>query len=254
MAKPILPAVLAVGIAIAMAMPAHAFETPEPASHDWSFAGIFGTFDRASMQRGFQVYKEVCASCHSIRLVAYRNLSALGYSEKEIKAIAAEYEVTDGPNNEGEMYQRKAKPSDRFVKPFPNDQAARFANNGALPPDLSLMTKARPKGTDYVYALMTGYKDPPKDKKVPEGLYYNSAFRGGLIAMLPPLTKDAVTYADGTPATVARMAEDVTTFLAWVAEPEMEERKQLGIKVMLFLLVLTGLLYALKRKIWADLH
>ena len=254
MAKPILPA-LAVMLGLAVAMPLKASETPKPASHDWSFGGIFGTFDRASLQRGFQVYKEVCAGCHGIRLVAYRNLAALGYSEKEIKAIAAEYEVTDGPNDEGEMYQRKAKPSDRFGKPFPNDQAARAANNGALPPDLSVMTKARPHGIDYLYALMTGYEDPPKTcKKVPEGLYCNSAFRGGLIAMLPPLMKDGVTYADGTPATVERMAEDVTTFLVWVAEPEMEERKQLGIKVMLFLLVLTGLLYALKRKIWADLH
>ncbi len=253
MAKPILPA-LAVMLGLAVALPVNASETPKPASHGWSFNGIFGEFDRASLQRGFQVYKEVCASCHSIRLVSYRNLAALGYSEKEIKAIAAEYEVTDGPNDEGEMFQRKAKPSERFVKPFPNDQAPRAANNGALPPDLSLMTKARPHGTDYVYALMTGYEDAPKGVKVPEGTYYNSAFRGGLIAMLPPLSKDAVTYADGTPATVERLAEDVTTFLAWVAEPEMEERKQLGIKVMLFLLVFTGLLYALKRKIWADLH
>ncbi len=254
MAKANLAAVLAAAIVVAVAMPAHASETPKPAARDWSFNGIFGTFDRASQQRGFQVYKEVCASCHSIRLVAYRNLAALGYSEKEIKAIAAEYEVTDGPNDEGEMYQRKAKPSDRFVKPFPNDNAARAANNGALPPDLSLMTKARPHGADYLYALMTGYKDAPKGVKVPDGVYYNSAFRAGLTAMLPPLTEDAVTYADGTKATVERMAEDVTTFLAWAAEPEMEERKQLGIKVMLFLLVLTGLLYALKRKIWADLH
>ncbi len=254
MAKPVLPA-LAVMLGLAMATAANASETPKPAAHDWSFGGIFGTFDRASMQRGFQVYKEGCAGCHGIRLVAYRNLAALGYSEKDIKAIAAEYEVTDGPNDEGEMYQRKAKPSDRFVRPFPNDNAARAANNGALPPDLSVMTKARPHGIDYLYALMIGYEDPPKTcKKVPDGLYCNSAFRGGLIAMPPPLMKDGVTYADGTPATVQQMAEDVTTFLAWVSEPEMEERKQLGIKVMLFLLVFTGLLYALKRKIWADLH
>jgi ubiquinol-cytochrome c reductase cytochrome c1 subunit len=238
---------------------ASASEFDAPPAHDWSFSGIFGQFDKASLQRGFQVYREVCAGCHGLKLVAYRNLSALGYSEKEIKAFAAEAEVTDGPNDDGEMFQRPGLPSDRFVPPFANEQAARAANNGAYPPDFSVLVKARYRrmgweGADYIYAVMTGYRDPPKGAAAAEGMSYNPYFPNRWIAMPSPLVDDGVEFADGTKATVNQMAEDVTTFMAWAAEPEMEERKRLGIKVILFLLVFTGLLFALKRKIWADLH
>ena len=230
-------------------------EVGKPPARDWSFHGMFGTFDRGAAQRGFQVYQEVCAACHSLKLVAYRNLSGIGLSEDQIKAIAAEVEVTDGPNDEGEMFQRPARPSDRFVKPFANDNAARAANNGALPPDLSLMVKARKGGADYLHALLTGYKEePPAGIKLSEGMNYNLYFPGNQIAMAPPVADDAVEYADGTKATADQIATDVATFLAWAAEPELEERKRLGIKVLLFLIVLTGMLYAVKRQVWKDQH
>ena len=224
-------------------------------ARDWSFDGMFGTFDRGAVQRGFQVYQEVCAACHSLKLVAYRNLSGIGLSEDQIKAIAAEVEVTDGPNDEGEMFQRPAKPSDRFVKPFANANAARAANNGALPPDLSLMVKARKGGADYLHALLTGYKEePPAGIKLSEGMNYNLYFPGNQIAMAPPVADDAVEYADGTKATADQIATDIATFLAWAAEPELEERKRLGIKVLLFLIVLTAMMFALKRQVWSDQH
>ena len=232
-----------------------AAEGDKPPSRDWSFHGMFGTFDRGAVQRGFQVYQEVCAACHSLKLVAYRNLSGIGLSEDQIKAIAAEFEVTDGPNDEGEMFQRPAKPSDRFVMPFANDNAARAANNGALPPDLSLVTKARKGGADYLHALLTGYKEePPAGVKLSEGMNYNVYFPGNQIAMAPPVADDAVEYADGTKATADQIASDITTFLAWAAEPELEERKRLGLKVLLFLIVLTAMMYALKRQVWRDQH
>jgi ubiquinol-cytochrome c reductase cytochrome c1 subunit len=222
---------------------------------DWSFNGMFGTFDRSSVQRGLQVYLEVCSSCHSLKLVAYRHLSGIGLTETQIKEIAAEFEVTDGPNDEGEMFQRPAKPSDRFVSPFPNDNSARASNNGAMPPDLSLMVKARKGGADYLHALLTGYKeDPPAGVQLGEGMMYNVFYPGNQIAMSAPLEDDAVEYTDGTEATIDQLAIDVSAFLAWTAEPELEERKRMGIRVILFLLVLTGLLYALKRQIWADQH
>lgn len=238
-----------------MAGPVSAAETNVPAAQDWSFEGLFGTFDRAAAQRGFQVYKEICSNCHTMNHLAYRNLGALGYGKGQVKAIAATVEVQDGPNDEGEMFTRKGKPQDTFKAPFPNTQAARAANNGALPPDLSVIIKARPHGPDYVYALLTGFKEePPKGVKMVEGKFYNTAFPGHQIGMPPPLSPDAVQYQDGTKATVPQMAKDVTTFLAWAAEPKMEARKSLGRKVILFLLALTVLLYALKRKIWSDLH
>lgn len=228
---------------------------PKPPKQDWSWSGPFGTFDRAALRRGLQVYAEVCGGCHGVKLVAYRNLMDIGFSEDEVKAFAAEYEVEDGPDDEGEMFTREAKPSDRFVEPFANDNAARASNNGALPPDLSLMTKARIGGADYVYALMVGYQDEaPEGFELMEGMSYNTYFPGHQIAMAPPIDDDAVEYADGTEATKEQISRDIVTFLAWTAEPEMEERKRLGIKVLIFLLVLTGMLYALKRKVWADLH
>jgi len=224
-------------------------------ARNWSFTGMFGTFDRGSQQRGLQVYLEVCASCHSLRLLAYRNLAGIGFSEDQIKAIAAEAEVTDGPNEEGEMFDRPARPSDRFASPFPNDNAARASNNGALPPDLSLMVKARKGGVDYLHALLTGYKEePPAGFTLGDGMNYNTYFAGHQIAMAPPIADDAVEYADGTKATAKQIATDISTFLAWTAEPELEERKRLGIKVLLFLIVLTAMLYAVKRQIWKDLH
>lgn len=229
-------------------------DTVHPPARHWSFSGLFGTFDRGALQRGFQVYNEVCSGCHSVRLVAYRNLLEIGFTEDQVKKIAADKEVKDGPNAEGEMFDRPGKLADRFVKPFPNDEAARAANNGALPPDLSLMVKARKGGVDYLHALLTGYKEPPKGVKVPEGLNYNLYFPGSQIAMGPPLSEDGVEYADKTKATVAQMASDVSTFLAWTAEPELEARKRMGVKVLLFLLLLTGMLYAVKRKIWSDVH
>ncbi|MFZ5792222.1 MAG: cytochrome c1 [Pseudomonadota bacterium] len=233
---------------------AHAEEEIELPRQRWSFEGFFGTFDQAAQQRGFQVYKEVCAACHSLSLVAYRNLEQIGFSEDEVKAIAAQYNVTDGPNDQGEMFERPARPSDHFVPPFPNPQAARAANNGALPPDLSLIVKARKGGADYIYGLLTGFTEPPADMQIAEGMNYNKVFPGHQIAMPPPLSEGAVTYADGTKATVEQMAHDVTTFLAWTAEPELDARKRMGVKTILFLIVLTGMLYAVKRKVWAEVH
>jgi ubiquinol-cytochrome c reductase cytochrome c1 subunit len=220
----------------------------------FSFEGIFGTFDRASAQRGFQVYKEVCSACHSMRLLYYRNLRDLGFTEEQVAQIAAQFQVMDGPNDEGQMFERPARPSDRFRSPFPNPQAARAANNGAYPPDLSVIVKARFGGADYIYALLTGYEDPPPGVTLMEGMHYNRYFPGHQIAMAPPLSPDRVEFADGTPATVEQMARDVTTFLAWAAEPELEQRRAMGIKIIIFLTILGGLAYAVKRKVWADIH
>ena len=249
------PALALAGLLVFASGPALAAAGAKPEARDWSFHGMFGTYDRGALQRGFQIYREVCAACHSLSLVAYRNLTGIGLSEDQIKAVAAEYEVTDGPNEEGEMYSRPAKPSDRFVAPFANDNAARASNNGALPPDLSLMAKARKGGPDYLYALLTGYKEePPEGVTLMEGMQYNVYFTGNQIAMAPPLADDAVEYQDGTKPTLAQLAQDVTTFLNWAAEPELEERKRMGIKVLLFLIVLTAMMYALKRQVWRDQH
>jgi ubiquinol-cytochrome c reductase cytochrome c1 subunit len=246
--------IAAAAVTALLAFPAAASEAPVPPAQSWSFSGPFGTYDRAALQRGFQVYKEVCSGCHSLRHVYYRDLAALGYNEDEIKAIAASVEVQDGPNDQGEMFTRPGRSYDRFKSPFPNDNAARAANNGALPPDLSVITKARPHGHDYLYALMTGYKEPPADMKMTEGMQYNTAYAGNQIAMVPPLSEGSIEYKDGTKATVPQMARDVTVFLAWTAEPEMEERKRIGYKVLLFLLVLTGVLYAAMRRVWSKVH
>jgi len=239
---------------LVLAAPARAAGDATPPGQHWSFQGMFGTFDRAALQRGYQVYKEVCAGCHSMQYLHFRDLNALGFNADEVKALAAGYEVTDGPNDQGEMFKRPGQPSDRFVSPFPNEKAARAANGGAFPPDLTLMTKAREHGADYVYALLTGYKDPPAGVTLQQGMNYNVYFPGSQIAMPPPLNDGGVVYADGTKADVAQMARDVTTFMSWAAEPEMEARKQMGIKAILFLIVLTGLLYAVKRKVWKGVH
>ena len=222
---------------------------------NWPFKGFFGRFDQSSIQRGFQVYKEVCASCHGIKYISYRDLKDIGYNSDDIKSIASEYEITDGPNDEGEMYERFAKPSDKFVEPYQNKNAARAANNGAYPPDLSLITKARAGGADYLYNLLNGYREePPVGFELSEGMYYNEYYPGKQIAMPSPIMDDIVEYNDGTDATHVQIARDVTSFLAWTAEPELEVRKSLGVKTMFFLILLTIMLLGVKRKVWKDVN
>ena len=206
------------------------------------------------MQRGFQVYREVCAGCHSMKYIAFRNFADLGYNEAEIKAIAAEYEVEDGPNDDGEMFMRPGVPADRMPSPYPNDNAARAGNGGALPPDLSLIAKARAHGPDYLYSLLIGYKEAPASLKVPEGMYYNDAYSGHLIAMPQPLYGDDVTYADGADASIEAMSADVTQFLMWAAEPKLEARKRIGVAVVFFLSIFVILSILAKRRVWADVH
>jgi ubiquinol-cytochrome c reductase cytochrome c1 subunit len=246
---------LSVGLTFAAVNAGEAAEATAPPELDWSFNGIFGTFDRASAQRGLEVYKQVCASCHGMNLLAYRSLTGIGLSAEQIEALAESHEVQTCCTEEGEPFTRPGKPADRFVSPYPNEQAARFANNGALPPDLTLINKARVGRADYVHAVLVGYEDPPPEGvSLMPGMYYNEYFPGHQIGMPPPLSDGVVTYSDGTEATVDQQARDVTTFLAWAAEPETEQRRAMGVKVLLFLIVLTAFLYALKRKIWADVH
>jgi ubiquinol-cytochrome c reductase cytochrome c1 subunit len=257
MSHPVTSFILGLGLAFTLISPAmaagdaHQAEGPRGG---FAHTAIFGTYDRAAVQRGFQVYKQVCASCHGMKLLSYRHLTQIGFSENKVKSIAAEYTVNDGPNDEGEMFERPARPSDRFVKPFANDNAARAANNGALPPDLSLMVKARHDGANYMYSLLTGYHEAPAGLNLPTGMYYNPYFPGGQIAMAPPLNEGVVSYEDGTEATVSQMASDVTQFLAWAAEPEMEQRKRMGVQVVFFLLVFAAVLYSVKRRIWRNMH
>jgi ubiquinol-cytochrome c reductase cytochrome b subunit len=242
-------------LALIIIMPANVYAAEEaaaPPEQDWSFEGPFGTYDRGALQRGFQVYSQVCSACHSMKLLSYRNLRDLGYSEAQVKAIASQYTMTDGPNDEGEMFERPGKPSDRFVSPYPNDNAARYANNGALPPDLSLIAKARVHGPDYIYGILTGYEEAPEGETLAQGQYWNKYMPGHKIAMAPPLSDGVVAYEDGSDNTVRQYAKDVSAFLMWAAEPKLEVRKRTGIKVILFLLVFAGLMYAVKRKIWAD--
>lgn len=250
---------------------------------DWSFSGVFGKYDKAQLQRGFQVYKEICSGCHSLDLIAFRNLGdegALGYNAEQIKALAAEYEVEDGPDDEGEMFTRTAKPFDYFPSPYPNPEAAKAANAGALPPDLSLIAKARAGsmgpdthiepltdfvrmiwhtvtayqeyGPDYLYALLTGYEEPPEGVDVGD-LSYNPQFLGGdALAMAPPLDDELVEYTDGSPMTTEQYAKDVSAFLMWAAEPKLEERKRIGLNSLIFMIVFAGLLFFTKRKVWSD--
>jgi ubiquinol-cytochrome c reductase cytochrome c1 subunit len=220
----------------------------------WPFDGILGSVDRQSAQRGFKVYKEVCAACHSMTHLSYRNLKEIGFSEEEISQIAKEYMVKDGPNDQGEMFERPGILSDSFVKPFANEQAARVANNGALPVDLSLIIKAREDGANYVYSLLTGYAEAPRGFNLTSGLYYNPYFYGEQIAMPAPLSDGIVEYSDGTKATVDQMAEEVVVFLQWAAEPEMENRKSMGLKVMFFLIIFTIVSYLAKKRIWSKLE
>ena len=253
------------------AEPTH-FPIHKPEELSWSFAGPFGTYDKGQLQRGFKIYKEVCAACHSMNLVPFRALEALGYSEAQVKAVAAEYTVEDGPDGNGDMFERAAIPSDHFPSPFPNAEAAAAANGGAAPPDFSLIAKARAvergfptfifdiftqyaeSGPDYIHALLTGYDEtPPEGMEIPEGTYYNPYFIAGKsLAMAPPLSEGIVTYEDGTPETVDQYASDVAAFLMWAAEPHLEERKKLGFRVMVFLILFAGLVYLTKRKVWSE--
>jgi ubiquinol-cytochrome c reductase cytochrome c1 subunit len=251
-------AILAVAVAaLGLSLGTGAFaagDVKNPEQRAWSWDGVFGKFDRSQLQRGYQVYKEVCAACHALQYVSFRNLTEIGFSDGQAKTLAASYEVTDGPNDEGEMFKRPGRLADALPKPFANEKAARAANNGAFPPNLSLITKARHDGPNYLYSLLVGYGQPPAGVKLAEGMNYNPYFSGNQIAMAPPLADGAVQYGDNTQATVKQMAEDVTAFLTWAGEPSLEARKRLGFKVMIFLLVMTGLFIAAKQRVWRDLH
>ena len=221
---------------------------------DWSFAGLTGKFERDSLQRGYQVYKEVCSSCHSMKYLSYRNLGQKGGPEftlEEVKAIAASYDVEDGPNSEGEMYERPGRPSDHFVNPYPNDNAAIAANGGAYPPDMSVLAKARTGGANYIYSILMGYEEKPAGFVLDEGVYYNKYMDGNNIKMISPLSDDIIEYTDGTNATQAQMAKDVTTFLTWAAEPHLEARHRTGTKVIIYLILLATLVYFSMKKIWS---
>tara|TARA_Y100001960_G_scaffold208788_1_gene218070 strand:- start:348 stop:1103 length:756 start_codon:yes stop_codon:yes gene_type:complete len=222
--------------------------------HEWSFEGITGTFDRGALQRGYQVYSEVCSGCHSMKLLYYRDLIDIGFSEDQVKAIASEFTVIDGPNDEGEMFERDARPADRFVSPYLNDNEARANNNGAYPPDLSVITKAKKDGANYIYNLLLGYKDPPADMEVGEGMYYNIYMAGNQIAMPQPIYDESVDYADGTNNSAEQIAEDLVVFLTWAAEPELEVRKNLGIKVILFFIILGFIIFLAKNRLWREVH
>lgn len=225
-----------------------------PKKMKWSFDGMLGTFDRTSAQRGFQVYKEVCSACHSLKLVAFRNLTEIGFSEVQAKEIAKQYSIKDGPNDMGEMYERPGKLYDYFPPVYANEQQARATNNGAFPPDLSLITRAREDGANYTHSLLTGFNQtPPSDIKISEGMYYNPYFPGMQIAMAPPLMEGMVQYTDGPEASIDQMSKDVVNFLQWAADPKMERRKSMGIKVLLFLVVFTGLFYVAKKRVWSKI-
>ncbi len=224
---------------------------------DWSFKGMTGRFDRSSLQRGYQVYNEVCASCHSMNLLSYRNLGEKGgpeFSIDQVKAIAASFEVTDGPDSQGEMFTRPGSPSDKFVSPYPNVQASTAANGGAYPPDMSVLVKARKGGADYIYSVLMGYEEAPQDFELEDGVYYNRYMGGNKIKMAKPLLEGSVTYIDGTEATESQMAMDVTTFLAWASEPHLEARHQTGFKVIMYLIILTILVYLSMRRLWLRIN
>ena len=224
---------------------------------DWSFKGPFGKFDRGALQRGYQVYTEVCASCHSMKYLSYRNLAEKGgpeFSEAQAKAIAASFEVKDGPNADGEMFTRPGKLSDKFVMPYDNVKAAQAANGGAYPPDMSVLVKARGGGVDYIYSLLQGYEDPPLGITLDDGVYYNKYMYGNKIKMPNQLSDGLVEYADGTKATVEQMSKDVTTFLMWSAEPHLESRHQMGFKAIVYLIILTVLVYFSMKRIWSRVE
>ena len=232
-------------------------EKAEYLKTDWSFKGLFGKFDRAALQRGYQVYTEVCSSCHSMKYLSYRNLAEKGgpeFTEEQAKAIAASFEVKDGPNSDGEMFTRPGKLSDKFVMPYENVKAAQAANGGAYPPDMSVLVKARGGGVDYVYSLLQGYEDPPADIILDDGVHYNKFMYGNKIKMANPLSDGLVEYADGTNASVEQMSKDVTTFLMWSAEPHLEARHKMGFKAIVYLIILTILVYFSMKRIWSRVE
>ena len=224
---------------------------------DWTFKGLLGKFDRASLQRGYQVYTEVCAACHSMKYISYRNLMEKGgpeFSEEQVKAIAASFDVTDGPNADGEMFSRPARLSDKFPMPYPNEKAAQAANGGAYPPDMSVLAKARKGGVDYLYSVLLGYEDPPAGITLDEGVYYNKFMYGNKIKMPKVLEDDLIEYSDGTPVTEEQMAKDVVTFLMWSAEPHLETRHKMGFRAIIYLIILTVLVYFSMKKIWSRVE
>jgi ubiquinol-cytochrome c reductase cytochrome c1 subunit len=267
---------LALAAAVAgAALPVRAQEADAPPLQHWSFSGPFGTYDTAQLQRGFQVYREVCSNCHSLKLLSFRNLADPGgpsFTEAQATAVAESYQITDGPNDQGQMFQRPGKISDYFPPPFPNDQAARAALGGGLPPDMSTLAKARgyergfpwfifeaftqyqEGGPDYIHAILTGYTDPPQGFVLPPGTHYNKYFPGNAIAMPKPINDGQVKYTDGSPQTVDQYGRDVAAFLMWAAEPKLDERKRLGFQVMIYLIVLAGLLYFTKKKVWREVE
>ena len=224
---------------------------------DWSFKSFFGKYDRASLQRGYQVYNEVCASCHSLKYLSYRNLAEKGgpeFSEAEAKAIAANFEVTDGPDSTGEMFTRPARLSDKFVNPYANEEEAKSVNGGAYPPDMSVLVKARSGGADYIYSLLLGYEDPPADVKLDEGVYYNKYMYGNKIKMAAPLSDGLIEYSDGTKATTEQMSKDDVSFLMCAAEPHLEQRHKTGFRVIVYLIILSVLVYFSMKKIWSRVE
>ncbi len=234
-----------------------AAEKTELLKTDWSFNGLFGKFDRGSLQRGYQVYSEVCASCHSMKYLSYRNLSEKGgpeFSIEQAKAIAASFEITDGPNADGEMFERPGKLSDKFLMPYANEKEAQAANGGAYPPDMSVLAKARSGGADYLYSVLLGYEESPSGITLDDGVYYNKYIYGNNIKMAKPLDDDLVEYSDGTIASEEQLAKDVVTFLVWAAEPHLETRHRMGFKVIVYLIILTVLVYFSMKKIWSRIE
>ena len=248
---------LITSLVFGLSVKSNSAEKIEYLTTDWSFKGLFGKFDRGALQRGYQVYTEVCSSCHSMKYLSYRNLAEKGgpeFSIAEAKAIAASFEVTDGPNDDGEMFTRPGKLSDKFVMPYDNVKAAQAANGGAYPPDMSVLVKARGGGVDYIYSLLQGYEDPPMGMSLDDGVYYNKYMYGNKIKMANQLSDGLVEYGDGTTASVEQMSKDVTTFLMWAAEPHLESRHQMGFKAIVYLIILTILVYFSMKKIWSRIE
>ena len=248
---------LITSLVFGISVKSYSAEKIEYLTTDWSFKGLFGKFDRGALQRGYQVYTEVCSSCHSMKYLSYRNLAEKGgpeFSIAEAKAIAASFEVTDGPNDDGEMFTRPGKLSDKFVMPYDNVKAAQAANGGAYPPDMSVLVKARGGGVDYIYSLLQGYEDPPVGMNLDDGVYYNKYMYGKKIKMANQLSDGLVEYGDGTTASVEQMSKDVTTFLMWAAEPHLESRHQMGFKAIVYLIILTILVYFSMKRIWSRIE
>ena len=248
---------LITSLVFGLSVKSNSAEKIEYLTTDWSFKVLFGKFDRGALQRGYQVYTEVCSSCHSMKYLSYRNLAEKGgpeFSIAEAKAIAASFEVTDGPNDDGEMFTRPGKLSDKFVMPYDNVKATQAANGGAYPPDMSVLVKARGGGVDYIYSLLQGYEDPPVGMSLDDGVYYNKYMYGNKIKMANQLSDGLVEYGDGTTASVEQMSKDVTTFLMWAAEPHLESRHQMGFKAIVYLIILTILVYFSMKKIWSRIE